>query len=224
MVNILPVNIEFGGRGGAEAAFEAVAEQIFAPPHSGFNWQNFVHQPSPEGVGSRYLICVGHVSAHLGGWDSRAQSGTITPSLYPNIFKKVRPVVSFHGHSPLQVRPPSPADMGRAATEMHTATLKAVCWGSLTPCPGPHVYRSVLGRHWIWIWSGPSARTKKRRGPIYALHTTPSLPIFLPAALPPIRCPSLALPLIGTPSPLLRCPSSPNQASRRSSYGPIATA
>ena len=170
------------------------------------------------------MICVGHVSAHLGGWDSRAQSGTIIPSLYPHIFKKVRPVVSFHGHSPLQVRPPSPADMGRAATEMHTATLKAVCWGSLTPCPGPHVYRSVLGRHWIWIWSGPSTRTKKTAGTDSCSPYNP-FPPYLPPCCPPahplsLPCaatyrysiPSLTLPILTKPgksSILVRTHSDP---------------
>ena len=34
------------------------------------------------------------------------------------IYYKLRPAVPFHGHSPLQVRPLSPADVRRAATEI----------------------------------------------------------------------------------------------------------
>ena len=44
----------------------------------------------------------------------------IVAVLVVGILKQMRPAVSFHGHSPLQVRPLSPADMGRAATKQKT--------------------------------------------------------------------------------------------------------
>ena len=44
----------------------------------------------------------------------------LIPPLYFSILKLMRPAVSFHGHFPLQVRPRSPADWGRAATDFYS--------------------------------------------------------------------------------------------------------
>ena len=86
--------------------------------------------------------------------------GTTIPSLYSGILKLMRPGVPFHGQSPLQVRPLSPADMGRAATGfcngvVQTTSLCYCCLTELRACT-PSV--STKG-------TAVPARTKKKQPP-----------------------------------------------------------
>ena len=66
MENILPVNIETWGQGGANVAYRANAVVISTIPHIAFNWQNFVHPPSLIHTISVDFVCGMYVCSGVG--------------------------------------------------------------------------------------------------------------------------------------------------------------